>query len=171
MATERYRMAAEPTRRENAPNTGTVLLRVYQAFEQELLEGLARAGYRVRAKHGAVLANVDADGTRLTVLARRAGIGKPAMGELVDELETMGYVERVADPLDARAKLVVPTSTGLAAIEAAARVIEAIEAHYVAELGETRYRRLRSALLSLVPHTAADVQPRALPPRLSAADS
>ena len=166
MATERYRMAAEPTR-ENAPNTGTLFLRVYQAFEQELLEGLARAGYRIRAKHGAVLANVDADGTRLTVLARRAGIGKPAMGELVDELETMGHVERVADPLDARAKLVVPTSTGLAAIEAASRVIEGIEARYVAQLGDTRYRRLRSALLSLVPHTAADVQPRTL----TAADS
>lgn len=164
-------MATEPTCRENTPNTGTLLLRAYHAFERELLEGLAGAGYGIRAKHGAVLANIDADGTRLTVLARRAGLGKPAMGELVDELETMAYVARVADPLDARAKLVVPTSTGLAAIEAAARAMEAIEARYVADLGATRYRRLRSALLSLVPHTSADVQPRALAARLGAGDS
>ncbi len=164
-------MASESTGQENAPNTGTLLLRAYQAFEQELLEGLGGAGYPIRAKHGAVLANVDAEGTRLTLLARRAGIGKPAMGELVDELEAMAYVVRVVDPSDARAKLVVPTATGLAAIEAAARVIEAIEDRYVAALGETRYQRLRRALLSLAPHTPEDVQPRALLARVRAADS
>ena len=153
-------MAAERDRQVLGANTGTLLLRAFQAFQTELLDGLARAGYEIRAKHGAVLANVEAGGSRPSVLARRAGMGKPALGELVDELEAMGYVERVADPADGRAKLVVPTSTGQAAIRVAARVIEAIEARYAAELGDTGYRRLRKALLVLVPHGAEDIQPR-----------
>lgn len=142
-------------------NTGTLLLRAFQAFQTELLDGLAREGYEIRAKHGAVLANIDADGTRPTVLARRAGMGKAALGELVDELEAMGHVERVADPADGRAKLVVPTPMGAGCIRAAARVIDAIEQRYVVALGEAGYRRLRTALLALVPHDADDIQPRA----------
>ena len=160
MVTEQNSMAAERDRQGPDPNTGTLLLRAFQAFQAELLDELAKAGYGIRAKHGAVLANVDAHGTRQTLLARRAGIGKPALGELVDELAAMGYVARVADPADGRAKLVVPTSTGRAAIRAAAQAIERIEARYTAQLGDAGYRRLRKALLTLVPHNAENVQPR-----------
>jgi DNA-binding MarR family transcriptional regulator len=129
-------------------------------FERELLQGLAQSGHPIRAKHGAVLANVDGEGTRLTELARRAGIGKPALGELVDELEDIGLVERIPDPTDGRAKLVVPTEAGSRAIAAAARVITGIESDYQASLGAASYTQLRTALLNLAPHEDADIQPR-----------
>lgn len=141
-------------------NTGTLLLWAFQSFQAELLDGLAAEGHVIRAKHGSVLANVDAEGTRLTELARRAGIGKPAVGELVDELESMGLVGRVGDPTDGRAKLVVPTDSGMQLIEAAGSVIAGIEDRYRSALGESAYRELRSALEVLVPDAAADVQPR-----------
>lgn len=153
-------MDTELNRQAPGVNTGTLLLRSFQAFQAELLDRLARGGHAIRPKHGAVLANVDPAGTRLTVLARRAGMGKPALGELVDDLEAMGYVERTPDPRDGRAKLVVPTTTGRAAIRAATEAIAAIEARYVAQLGERGYRQLRKALLVLVPHDADQVQPR-----------
>ncbi len=153
-------MAPEPNRQVPEPNTGTLLLWAFQSFEAELLEGLEADGYAIRAKHGSVLANVDDGGTRLTELARRAGIGKPAVSELVDELETMGLVERTADPTDGRAKLVVPTRTGVELIETAGSVITAIEDRYRKYLGSAAYRELRAALLALAPHEAADVQPR-----------
>lgn len=54
-------------------------------------------------------------------------MGKPALDELVDELEAMGLVERVPDPSDGRAKLVVPTTRGSETIAAAAGVIADIE--------------------------------------------
>ena len=129
-------------------------------FERDLLQALAEEGQPIRAKHGGVLANIDADGTRLTELARRAGIGKPAVGELVDELEEMGLAERVPDPTDGRAKLVVPTQVGSQLIASAARVINDIEAHYADMLGEAAYRALRDSLLTLTPHGPDDVQPR-----------
>ncbi len=153
-------MAPESNSQAVNPNTGTLLLRSFQQFEVELLEGLAAAGHEIRAKHGAVLANVDSGGTRLTELAVRAGMGKPALGELVDELERMGLVERVPDPTDGRAKLVVPTERGSETIAAAARVIRAIEQRYVTLLGRDVYDSLRLGLLQIAPHQADDVQPR-----------
>lgn len=154
-------MAAEQSRQIAEPNTGTLLLRAFQSFQAQLLDGLARDGVTIRAKHGAVLANVDADGTRPTVLARRAGMGKPALGELVAELEELGLVNRLADPADGRAKLVVPTGAGIRAIRAAAAVIAAIEDGYRVRLGDDAYRRLRRSLLTLAPHEEDEVQPRA----------
>ncbi|HYQ82372.1 MAG TPA: helix-turn-helix domain-containing protein, partial [Anaeromyxobacteraceae bacterium] len=74
---------------------GTLLLVAYRRFEAELFAALHRAGHvELRPKHGRVLANVDRGGTRATELAARAGMTKPAMGELVDELQALGYVRR-----------------------------------------------------------------------------
>lgn len=153
-------MASEPTSQAATANTGTLLLRAFQMFENDLLEALAEEGHLIRAKHGGVLANLDTDGTRLTELARRAGIGKPAVGELVDELEQMGLVERVPDPTDGRAKLVIPTKTGTEVITTAAQVIAGIEARYQDTLGVAGYEALRAALLTLTPHGPDDIQPR-----------
>ena len=153
-------MASELQSQAATANTGTLLLRAFQMFENDLLKALAEEGHPIRAKHGGVLANLDAGGTRPTELARRAGIGKPAVGELVDELENMGLVERVPDPTDGRAKLVIPTEAGSHVIATAAGVIAGIEARYKAILGEGGYEALRAALLTLTPHGPDDIQPR-----------
>lgn len=47
-----------------------------------------------------------------TELARVLDIGKVALGGLLDRLENNGYVARVADPADRRAKRVVMTDAG-----------------------------------------------------------
>lgn len=104
-------------------------------------------GHReLRSKHGAVLANLDEQGTRLTTLATRAGIGSSAMGELIDELERLGYVIRRPDPADRRAKLVVPTATGTEVTELAFEAIRRIETSFKRELGREQYTLLRNAL-------------------------
>ena len=46
----------------------------------------------------------------MSVLAERAAITKQSMAELVAHLERHGYVERVPDPTDRRAKLVRSTA-------------------------------------------------------------
>ena len=56
--------------------------------------------------------HIDEGGTRLTALAARAGLTKQSMIELVDRAENGGLVERHADPLDRRAKIVRPTAQG-----------------------------------------------------------
>lgn len=146
-------------------NTGTLLLQVYQSFERELIAALKEGGYPdFRPKHGAVLANIDADGTRLSTLADRAAMSKPSMVELIDELETKGYVEREPDPDDRRAKLIVPTRRGMGTISTAVKAIETLERRFQELLGEQQYRSMRRALgelrSSFGPKTVSP-QPRA----------
>ncbi|MBO0837712.1 MAG: MarR family transcriptional regulator [Actinobacteria bacterium] len=141
--------------------TQSLLLAAYQQTASELLVALARAGHTsIRHKHGAVFANLDAVGTRPSVLAERAGMTKAALGELVDELERLGYVRRQPDPSDRRAKLVVPTDTAKEVTALVRQVNEGIERRYRRLLGEETYSTLRKALTTLVPSARELVQPR-----------
>jgi DNA-binding MarR family transcriptional regulator len=139
--------------------TGTLLLHAFQGFERRLFELYRQHGeVELRPKHGAVIANIDRGGTRPSVLAARAGITRPAMGELVDELEQLGYVERIADPADRRAKLIKPTAKTLTRQKLARQVNAEIESAYRQRLGDTAYRTLRRALAELVSMTASGVE-------------
>ena len=146
-------------------NTGTLLLQVYQGFERQLIAALRDGGHPdFRPKYGAVLANIDADGTRLSTLADRAAMSRPSMVELIDELESKGYVRRQPDPDDRRAKLIVPTEVGMDTISVAAEVIDNLEQRFRELLGEQRYRLMRRALGELHANfgpKSASAQPRA----------
>jgi DNA-binding MarR family transcriptional regulator len=58
---------------------------------------------------------------------RSRGPSSSRDGEVVAELERRGYVERVADPSDGRARLVRLTDDGRNLVRAAVREIAAIE--------------------------------------------
>ena len=96
------------------PPTLVVLLRRgLREMLDELVARLHAAGHPgIRAAHSQVMENIDRDGTRLTELASRAAMSHPSMLELVKGLERLGYVERKADPTDARARLVRLTASG-----------------------------------------------------------
>lgn len=153
------------------PYTQSLLLFAYQASARELTQHLHEHGHTaVRAKHGAVFANIDRGGTRASVLARRAGIGRPAMGELIDELERLGYVERRPDPGDRRAKLVVPTPAAIELTRIVHELNRRLEARYRRKLGSADYATFRSALETLAGRD--DAQPRiGYPPARTRPDS
>ena len=67
----------------------------------------------------------------------------------VDDLERLGYAERVPDPGDRRAKLVRLTEHGAAAAAAAGGIIAGIEADWAGRLGPRRSQALRGALEEL----------------------
>jgi DNA-binding MarR family transcriptional regulator len=146
----------------DSPYTQSLLLYAYQASARALVETLQARGHPViRPKHGAVFANIDRQGTRSSVLAERAGIGKAAMGELVDELERLGYVRREPDPSDRRAKLVLPLDAAVRVTEIVHEFNKRMETAYRELLGEETYRTLRAALQAIAPSDG--MQPR-LPP-------
>lgn len=96
-----------------------------------------------------LLMSVDPEGTRLSVLADRAQIAKQTATALVDKLERAGYVERVPDPSDGRARLVRMTERAQTAIPIARAEEARIEAEWEAHLGAQRMVQLREALTSL----------------------
>jgi DNA-binding MarR family transcriptional regulator len=86
---------------------------------------------------------------RVLAALAAAEVTKQTVGFLVAQLERAGYVRRVPDPTDARARLVQMAPRGEAAV-AVARVAEAeIEAEWTAHLGEQAAGQLRRALTRL----------------------
>ncbi|HSI80570.1 MAG TPA: MarR family transcriptional regulator [Solirubrobacterales bacterium] len=105
---------------------------------------------RIRDGHGCVFRFIDVEGTRLTTLADRAGFTKQAVGEIVDDLEQLGYAERIPDPSDRRAKLIRLTDRGLDAYGVGLEVFDEIEREWAERFGAERVAVLRELLEELV---------------------
>ena len=129
------------------PDLGMLIGQLGRALQEELFSRLAEQGHpQVRPRHGTVLAVLSASGVRATELAQRSGQHKQIVGVIVDELERLGYVRRKADPADRRAKLVVPTETGLDEIDKARAILAEIEQRHCQTLGVDDYRTFKATL-------------------------
>lgn len=118
--------------------------------EGRIFDAVARGGYDdVTIAQARLMMGIDEDGTRLTVLADRARVAKQTATALVDKLERAGYVERVPDPTDGRARLVRLTARAAAAIPLAHAEEARIEAEWAEHLGARRMQQLREALTLL----------------------
>ena len=130
------------------PDVGRLLLEAQRALAAEVGAELDERGYDdLRPGHAAAFLHIDRRrGSRLTDLAARARVTKQAMMLLVDDLETRGYLRRVADPTDSRAKVVRLTARGRGAAAECRRAVQAVEKQAAGVLGERRYEILRESL-------------------------
>ena len=116
--------------------------RALASFREELaLPNLRRA-------HMALFPHIDLEGTRLTDVAARLGVKKQSVAALVDDLVSMGLLERVPDPADGRAKLIRFVGGEGALSEAMARLL-GFEQTLTNELGADMMASLHAALLHL----------------------
>jgi DNA-binding MarR family transcriptional regulator len=133
------------------------LQRLWTLFGERYNSGMAQTPYAdQRVSSGQVFGYIEDEGSTLTELAQRAGISKQAMGELVDRLESGGYVERIANPHDRRAKLIRTTDKGERQIEASRGVTRTIEARWARVLGKQRFNEFRTMLRRLAAVIAKD---------------
>jgi DNA-binding MarR family transcriptional regulator len=131
-------------------NLGLLLYIPYRAMEARVFEALAEAGFDdFTPAQARVFQRLAPGGSRLTELAEQAQITKQSAGFLVDQLERAGYVQRVPDPNDARARLIRVAKRGARAIPIAAAVVAGVEAEWSRYLGLQRMRQLRQILASL----------------------
>lgn len=131
-------------------NIGQSLLDVAKDFQRSALREFVRKGHRnLQMAHQSVVSFLSLEGTRLTELAARASMTKQAMGQLVDEVERLGYVERVPDPSDRRAKIVRFTRKGRLLIKTGTKIGEDIQARYDALIGKDKMAQLRELLEEL----------------------
>ncbi len=126
---------------------GRLLGHAMRRFDERVLELMARnvdvplalanlaARAQVSAAHIHITRHLALRGSRLTELAQSAGMSKQAMGDLVDQCEAWGLVTRVADPLDARARLVQFTPIGLAWLQAFRDAVAQAEAEFRQAVG------------------------------------
>ena len=73
-------------------------------------------------------------------------MSKQAMNQLLQSLEQLGYLRRVPDEADARAKIVRLTDRGHAVWDMEFRVLEQIEQEWRQTLGEKSFEQLKRLL-------------------------
>lgn len=103
----------------------------------------------LRPAHFTVFQVIGDAGLRSTELAERAGMTKQSMGALIEYLEARGYLERVNDPRDGRARIVRLTDRGWKIVGIARRSIIELEREWQAALGSRRYDAFRASLTRL----------------------
>jgi DNA-binding MarR family transcriptional regulator len=144
--------------RDDRHNTASMMGEAFFKLGGLIAAGVAEAGYPQRPIHSTVFAHIDAEhGSRLTELAERSSVTPQSMSDVVNELVRMGYVQRIPDPSDRRAKRIVLTEFGQGGIRTGFEVIADLERQLEALLGAEDLRLLRDVLRRIV---AAPMHPR-----------
>ena len=130
----------------------------FDDFCEQLERRLADTPYNdIRISHGCVFGNIDPEGSRLTDLAERARMTKQSVGEVTSDLEQRGYVERVPDPSDGRAKIIRLTERGRDAQALGLGLIDELEQEWAEQFGAERVAALREALEAITGQRPAAV--------------
>jgi DNA-binding MarR family transcriptional regulator len=130
---------------------GQLLVRLLYYARREAAQEAARLGYPdIRSSHIQVLAHITGKGIRLTELAERAHLSLAAASEFVTDLEALGYLERLQDRRDRRAKVIVPTEKGRKAFRDGRRGAARIERRWAALAGSDRFEQACELLQELL---------------------
>jgi DNA-binding MarR family transcriptional regulator len=122
----------------------------YRAIQAHVTATLLEAGYDdLRLAHANALQFVDAEGSRVQSMATRAQVTWQAMGELVSDLERLGYLTRIRDHSDRRARLVCLTDRGRALIPIVIASMREIEDEWAGRVGQSALDNLRTTLQQL----------------------
>lgn len=132
------------------PLIGLLLSRPFQVVDAHVNAALQRAGHtEISLSHQIVFRLLGPGGARLVDLAARGQMTKQSMGYLVDNLERAGYLERVADPQDGRAKLLQLTAQGREAEQTARAAIIDLQDAWARQLNPGEFEQLLDLLRRL----------------------
>jgi DNA-binding MarR family transcriptional regulator len=125
-----------------------LLRRPYEALLMKIHAELAAAGFADSYPSWGtnIFHYLREGGLRLTELAERTHTTKQALRYTINQLEAAGYVERVPDPTDARAKIIRLTERGWEVRRVGDEIMASIEHECVQELGEERMRQFEALM-------------------------
>jgi DNA-binding MarR family transcriptional regulator len=130
---------------------GWLLGRADRLYAEGVTRAINARGFEgIRLVHIALLRNVDETGTRITDIARRAGMTKRATGQLANECVDLGFIRVVADPLDGRAKVAEYTPKGKRLLRAIVEAIAETEGRFAAVIGRAEVQRMKDALTDVL---------------------
>ena len=86
---------------------------------------------------------------RLVDIAEINGMSKQAIGQIANEIEELGYIQRIPDLHDGRAKNLVFTELGERLIQDSIAMVEEVEAEFAQMIGEEKIQQLESLLAEL----------------------
>jgi DNA-binding MarR family transcriptional regulator len=126
------------------------LARTLRVYNRMLIDGLHLRGFAdFSASFPSILANLDAGGSRIGVLAARAGITRQAAGQLLREIHKCGYVKLDPSPDDARATMVSFTARGRRLLATVLALVEQIEGDFATAMAPGDFEHVRAGLLQI----------------------
>ena len=129
---------------------GAMMRVVWQWVRDQMYTGVAAAGYTdLNAAHIGLWRYPGLDGLRPSELADHVGITKQSVNELLGHLERHGYLARVPDSADGRARVIRLTSKGRRLEETIYAEARAAQLRIAEILGPRRFAQLHNSLEQL----------------------
>jgi DNA-binding MarR family transcriptional regulator len=121
------------------------------AVVTRLLQRIADAGHvGVKPSHGYVIQRLVEDQPTIGALAESLGMTQQGASKQVNDLEQLGYVERVSDKDDLRVRYVRLTGKGRAVLEAGRQARADLEREVVARVGQRKVNAAKASLVALL---------------------
>lgn len=127
-----------------------LLLDGFHSMTDDVRAELARRGHPgVGAGHEFTLRAIDAGADTASELGRRLSVTKQAAAQTIAVLEQLGYVDRVADPGDARVKRLQVTARGHEMMTLGAALFDEVRDRWAAQIGAGELDALQAHLAQL----------------------
>jgi DNA-binding MarR family transcriptional regulator len=142
-----YRVAVETS---EGARLALLLLESFHAMVGEVHAELARQGHPgVTATHEFALRAIDEGASDASALGRRLEVSRQAAAKTIAALEHLGYVEREADPDDARRKELRVTARGYEMQAIGGAAFDKLRERWQASVGSQQVRATENALREL----------------------
>ena len=129
----------------------------WQWVRAQIYSGVVAAGYDdLNPAHVGLIRYPTFEGLRPTMLAEQVGITKQSVNDLLGHLEGRGYLVRMPDPTDGRARIVRLTSKGRRLENVINAHAQAAEIEIAEHLGPRRFAQLQAALTEFAAYAARD---------------
>jgi len=134
---------------------GALLRLAWQAVRERIYEGVLEAGYTDLSRAQVFLLRWPPfDGLRPSEIATRNQLSRQAINDLLSDLEKKGYLKRIPDPTDGRARIVRFTERGWGLTQVMRDMSFATEQEWTRALGEVRFAEFRNTLRELVAYAS-----------------
>jgi DNA-binding MarR family transcriptional regulator len=148
-----------PMARSPGAELALLLLGGFQSMLDEVHAELANRGHEgVRASHEFALRAIDGGADTATELGRSLSVSKQAAAKVVVALERLGYVEREADPGDARLKRLRVTARGHEMTTLGAALFTEVRERWAAEIGAEQLAALEAHLAQVTGNRPASTK-------------
>jgi DNA-binding MarR family transcriptional regulator len=141
---------ASPMPRSPGVELALLLLDGFRSMADDVIAGLANRGHPgVRTGYEFTLRAIDAGADTASELGRRLSITKQAAAQAIAVLEQLGYVDREADPSDARVKRLQVTPHGHEMMTLGAALFDEVRDRWAAQIGTSELDALQAQLARL----------------------
>jgi len=131
-------------------NLGRLIDDLHFFFESQALSYLREENYlMIKSADAHVMRTMRLEGSRVTDMARQAGISKQAMSKLVQGFVEHGFLAWSNDPKDKRNRIVNVTKAGRELLSCGLKALASAEKDIAEIIGKTETEQFRELLLKI----------------------